>query len=129
VARLPLDTLRLAKRLEEAGFAPSQAEAQVHVLTELLNLHETATKSDIRKLRLQKDLRLTEAQLRKEIQETESRLRVEIEKVRLEMRETEARLRADIHRSHNRVILWVAGLIAAQVPLFYLLQRFLSQIQ
>jgi hypothetical protein len=34
------------------------------------------------------------------------------------MRETEARLRADIHRSHNRVILWVAGLIAAQVPLF-----------
>ncbi len=149
MARLPLDTLRLVKRLEEAGFPPAQAEAQIQVLIELLTMQEAATKTDIQKLRLRtkRDLRLTEAQLRKEIQqseaqirkeiqqldaqlrkeiqETEARLRAEIEKVQLQMKEMEARLRAEIYRSHNRVIFWVAALIAAQIPIFYLLKRLL----
>lgn len=138
MARLPLDTLRLAKRLEEAGFPPAQAEAQIQVLIELLTMQEAATKTDIQKLRLRtkRDLRLTEAQLRKEIQhleaqlrkeiqETEARLRAEIEKVQLQMKEMEARLRAEIYHSHNRVIFWVAALIAAQIPIFYLLKRLL----
>ncbi|MDT7942579.1 MAG: DUF1640 domain-containing protein [Bacteroidota bacterium] len=138
MARLPLDTLRLAKRLEEAGFPPAQAEAQIQVLIELLTMQEAATKTDIQKLRLRtkRDLRLTEAQLRKEIQqleaqlrkeiqETEARLRAEIEKVQLQMKEMEARLRAEIYRSHNRIIFWVAALIAAQIPIFYLLKRLL----
>jgi phenylalanyl-tRNA synthetase alpha subunit len=149
MARLPLDTLRLAKRLEEAGFPPAQAEAQIQVLIELLTMQEAATKTDIQKLRLRikRDLRLTEAQLRKEIQqleaqlrkeiqqletqlrkeiqETEARLRTEIEKVQLQMKEMEARLRAEIYRSHNRIIFWVAALIAAQIPIFYLLKRLL----
>ena len=149
MARLPLDTLRLAKRLEEAGFPPAQAEAQIQVLIELLTMQEAATKTDIQKLRLRtkRDLRLTEAQLRKEIQqleaqirkeiqqldaqlrkeiqETEARLRAEIEKGQLQMKEVETRLRAEIYRSHNRVIFWVAALIAAQIPIFYLLKRLL----
>jgi uncharacterized protein Smg (DUF494 family) len=149
MTRLPLDTLRLAKRLEEAGFPPAQAEAQIQVLIELLTMQEAATKTDIQKLRLRtkRDLRLTEAQLRKEIQqleaqlrkeiqqletqlrkeiqETEARLRAEIEKVQLQMKEVETRLRAEIYRSHNRVIFWVAALIAAQIPIFYLLKRLL----
>jgi hypothetical protein len=111
MARLPLDTLRLAKRLEEADFPPAQAEAQIQVLIELLTMPEAATKTDIQKLRLRtkRDLRLTEAQLRKEfqqldaqlrkeIQETEARLRAEIEKGQLQMKEMEARLRAEIYR-------------------------------
>ena len=160
MARLPLNTLRLAKRLEEAGFPPAQAEAQIQVLIELLTMQEAATKTDIQKLRLRtkRDLRLTEAQLRKEIQqleaqlrkeiqqletqlrkeiqqldaqlrkeiqETEARLRAEIEKGQLQMKEVETRLRAEIYRSYNRVIFWVAALIAAQIPIFYLLKRLL----
>lgn len=127
MARLPLDTLRLAKRLEEAGFPPAQAEAQIQVLIELLTMQEAATKTDIQKLRLRtkRDLRLTEAQLRKEIQAMEARLRAEIEKFQLQMKEVETRLRAEIRRSYNRVIFWVAALIAAQIPIFYLLKRLL----
>jgi uncharacterized protein with gpF-like domain len=157
MARLPLDTLRLAKRLEEAGFPPAQAEAQIQVLIELLTMQEAATKTDIQKLRLRtkRDLRLTEAQLRKEIQQLEAQLRKEIQQletqlrkeiqqldaqirkeiqetearlraeIQLQMKEVETRLRAEIYRSHNRVIFWVAALIAAQIPIFYLLKRLL----
>jgi uncharacterized protein Smg (DUF494 family) len=69
VPRLPIDTLLLAKRLEEAGFAPAQAQAQVQVLVELMALHETATNTDIKRLRVlsKKDLRLTETLLRKDL--------------------------------------------------------------
>ena len=143
MARLPLDTLRLAKRLEEAGFPPAQAEAQIQVLIELLTMQEAATKTDIQKLRLRtkRDLRLTEAQLRKEIQQLEAQIRKEIQQldaqirkeiqetearlraeIQLQMKEVETRLRAEIYRSHNRVIFWVAALIAAQIPIFYLLK-------
>jgi len=127
MARLPLDTFRLAKRLEEAGFPPAQAEAQIQVLIELLTMQEAATKTDIQKLRLRtkRDLRLTEAQLRKEIQAMEARLRAEIEKFQLQMKEVETRLRAEIRRSYNRIIFWVAALIAAQIPISYLLKRLL----
>ncbi len=67
--RLPIDTLLLAKRLEEAGFASAQAQAQVQVLVELMALHETATNTDIKRLRVlsKKDLRLTETLLRKDL--------------------------------------------------------------
>jgi len=182
--RLPIDTFHLIKRLQEAGFSPQQAEAQVEVLLEIYALRETASKNDVRKLRflVKRDIALTEAKLRAEIQEleaklradtekvraevreTEARLRIEIEKVRAEveklradvekvrsevennrleveklklslqesekrfllhLNETEARLRADILRAQVRVIGWVAGLIAAQIPIFYLLKRFL----
>ena len=154
MARLPLNTLRLAKRLEEAGFPPAQAEAQIQVLIELLTMQEAATKTDIQKLRLRtkRDLRLTEAQLRKEIQQLEAQIRKEIQQletqlrkeiqqldaqirkeiqetearlraeIQLQMKEVETRLRAEIYRSHNRVIFWVAALIAAQIPIFYLLK-------
>jgi uncharacterized protein YlxW (UPF0749 family) len=127
MARLPLDTLRLAKRLEEAGFPPAQAEAQIQVLIELLTMQEAATKTDIQKLHLRtkRDLHLTAAQLRKEIQAMEARLRAEIEKFQLQMKEVETRLRAEIRRSYNRIIFWVAALIAAQIPILYLLKRFL----
>jgi len=127
MARLPLDTLRLVKRLEEAGFPPAQAEAQIQVLIELLTMQEAATKTDIQKLRLRtkRDLRLIGAQLRKEIQAMEARLRAEIEKFQLQMKEVETRLRAEIRRSYNRVIFWVAALMAAQIPIFYLLKRLL----
>jgi len=114
--RRPIDTLHLVKRLQEAGFSPAQAEAQVEVLLELYALQETATKSDLKKLRilskkdiaqtearLQAEIRETEARLQAEIRETEARLQAEIEKVRSELRETEARLQAEIRETEARL--------------------------
>jgi nucleosome binding factor SPN SPT16 subunit len=143
MARLPIDTLTIVKRLQEAGFALPQAEAQVQVLLDLIALQESATKTDIRKLRIlsKKDIRETESKLRKEIQETEAKLRKEIQETekrleakiqetekrfQLQLQETEARIRTDIYRSQARVVFWVAGLIAAQIPIFYFLQHYLN---
>ena len=103
--RRPIDTLHLVKRLQEAGFSPAQAEAQVEVLLELYALQDAATKSDLKKLRIlsKKDIAQTEARLQAEIRETEARLQAEIEKVRLELRETEARLQAEIREGEARL--------------------------
>ena len=103
--RRPIDTLHLVKRLQEAGFSPAQAEAQVEVLLELYALQDAATKSDLKKLRIlsKKDIAQTEARLQAEIRETEARLHAEIEKVRSELRETEARLQAEIRETEARL--------------------------
>ncbi len=179
--RLPINTLHLVKRLQEAGVPPAQAEAQIEVLLELYALQEAATKSDLKKLRLltKKDIAKTEARLQAEIRETEARLQAEVQKLQVDLRQTEARLKADIEklryevetirleveklklslqetekrlsitiqetekrlllsnqetearlrtdilRAQVRIILWIAGLIAAQIPIFYLLRHFL----
>ena len=201
--RLPINTLHLVKRLQEAGVPPAQAEAQIEVLLELYALQEAATKSDLKKLRLltkkdiaktearlqaeiretearlQAEIRETEARLQAEIRETEARLQAEVQKLQVDLRQTEARLKADIEklryevetirleveklklslqetekrlsltiqetekrlllsnqetearlrtdilRAQVRIILWIAGLIAAQIPIFYLLRHFL----
>ncbi len=179
--RLPINTLHLVKRLQEAGVPPAQAEAQIEVLLDLYALQEAATKSDLKKLRLltKKDIAKTEARLQAEIRETEARLQAEVQKLQVDLRQTEARLKADVEklryevetirleveklklslqetekrlsitiqetekrlllsnqetearlrtdilRAQVRIILWIAGLIAAQIPIFYLLRHFL----
>jgi DNA-binding transcriptional MerR regulator len=96
--RLPIDTFHLIKRLQEAGFSPAQAEAQVEVLLELYALQETAKKKDVIKLRflVKKDIALTQAKLRAELQEVEAKLRAELQeveaKLRAELQEVEAKL-------------------------------------
>src|SRR5438132_5742286 len=49
MASVPFDTLRLARRLEEAGFPPKQAGDTAEALAEALG--ELATKSDVAALR------------------------------------------------------------------------------
>ncbi len=47
---MPIDTLKFARRLEEAGVPPKQAEAEAEAIQEALDA-ATATKSDIVELR------------------------------------------------------------------------------
>ena len=106
VRSLPIDTHRLAKRLEEAGFSPAQVEAQLEVLTQMVNLSDLATRDDLRKLALRskKELQLTEARLKSEVQKEigtlEARLRKETQELEArlpkEIAESEARLRKEI---------------------------------
>ncbi len=149
---LPIDTHRLAKRLEEAGFSPAQVEAQLEVLIQMVSLSDLAAKSDLRKLalRFKKELQLTEARLKSEVQkeisalearlrkeltekiaELEVRLRKEIAektaeleaRLRTEVEKSELRVRAEIVQSQNRLIFWVAGLLLAQGALYLTLQK------
>jgi len=62
-----------------------------------------------------------EASLRIEIE----KIRGDVEKYRMEIKETEARITVEILRSHNRVIIWVAGLLFAQATPVVALQKLL----
>ncbi len=113
VRALPIDTHRLAKRLEEAGFSQAQIDAQLEVLVQLVNLSDLASKTDLRKLalRFKKELQLTEARLKSEVQKEigalEARLRKEIQELEArfhkEIAESEARLRKEIQELEVRL--------------------------
>jgi len=106
VRSLPIDTHRLAKRLEEAGFSPAQIEAQLEVLIQMVSLSDLANREDLRKLalRFKKELQLTEARLKSEVQKEISALEVRLRKELAEkIAESEARLRKEIAESEARL--------------------------
>src|SRR6266436_9798709 len=71
MAAVPFDTLKLARRLESAGFPPKQAGDTAEALAEAMSGAELATKSDLALVRadldsLRADLRAGLDSLRKE---------------------------------------------------------------
>ncbi|MGD9616007.1 MAG: coiled-coil domain-containing protein [Alphaproteobacteria bacterium] len=76
---MPIDALKLARRLRDAGFNEAQAEAVADAVREGTEGANLATKGD---------LALTSAELRSEIAE----VRAEVAAVRGDMREMEQRL-------------------------------------
>ena len=90
---MAIDTLQMAKRLREAGFTDTQAEAVVASVQEAAQGADFATKRDIDDLR---------TELKSEIREAELRVEAKIEAIRTDMQA----LKADIL---NRVF----GLILA----------------
>ncbi|MEO5363260.1 MAG: CCDC90 family protein [Magnetococcus sp. DMHC-8] len=89
---IPFDTLAFVKKLETAGVPSSQAEAQVEMLSDVLQkveasrTQELATKGDVR--------------------EAELRLEGKIESVR-----------KDIEAAKSDTLKWTAGMFAAQTAL------------
>src|SRR5712692_7124350 len=76
------DTLKLARRLEAAGFSTQQAQDTAEALAETLTA-TVATQGDVRELGLQ---------LRAEIREVELRLRAEMQSLRAELQSLRAEL-------------------------------------
>jgi molecular chaperone GrpE (heat shock protein) len=99
---MALDTLRVAKRLREAGFTDPQAEAVVASMQEAAEGAAFATKADLDSVR--GELKAEIAALRSELRETELRLEAKI-------RETELRLEAKIEASKAHILNRVFGLI------------------
>jgi len=77
MAAVPFDTLKLARRLESAGFPPKQAGDTAEALAEAMSGAELATKADIAALR---------AELRAEIAAVEAKLAAQIETVEIAVR-------------------------------------------
>ena len=84
---MAIDTLKVARRLREAGFNEAQAEAVAVVVQESSAGADLATKGD---------LTVQSVELRAEIAAQGAELRAEIAAVRSEMREMETRLIARI---------------------------------
>jgi hypothetical protein len=84
---MAIDTLKVARRLREAGFNEAQAEAVAAVVREGAEGADLATKGD---------LTVQSVELRAEIAAQGAELRAEIAAVRSEVREMETRLIARI---------------------------------
>jgi predicted nucleic acid-binding Zn-ribbon protein len=102
------DTLKLARRLEAAGFPTKQAQDTSEALADTLTAN-VASQADIHAV--QGDIRELGLQLRAEINE----VRAEINEVRAEIREVELRLRAEMALLRAELIKWMVGVGIAAV--------------
>ena len=80
---MAIDTLKVAKRLREAGFTEPQAEAVVAAVREGMEGAELVTKADIAELR--NELRAEIADLRAELRQSELRLEAKIEAIKADI--------------------------------------------
>lgn len=89
---IPFDTLAFVRRLENAGVPSAQAEAQVEMLSDVIQkvessrMQESATKGDIdlAKMELQKEIREVELKLEAKIETTKAELRKDVETAKVE---------------------------------------------
>ncbi len=95
------DTLKLARRLEAAGFSTKQAQDTAEALAETLTAN-LASQADIQAVR--SEIRELAVQLRAEMREVELRLRAEMAGLRTEMQAMRAEL-----------IKWAVGIGVAAV--------------
>jgi ABC-type phosphate transport system auxiliary subunit len=79
------DTLKFANALKAAGVPPAQAEAEAHVLAEVLqvNLKDLVTKDD---------LKLTKEDIQREMADVGKELKQDIKDVKQEVKDAEQRM-------------------------------------
>jgi DNA-binding transcriptional MerR regulator len=126
MSAVAFDTLKFAKRLKEAGFTESQAEALASAQVDLIEAN-LATKSDM--FGLKGDIKEVEASLTRDIKEVEAKLTRDIESLRAEvkhdLRELDHGLRIAMAEAKASTIKWVAGLLLAQAALVATLVKLL----
>jgi len=114
---MAIDTLKIAKRLREAGFTDPQAEAVVASVQEAAEGADFATKRDLDEVRselkadiaaVRSELRETELRLEAKIRETELSLEAKLETIRSEM----LAMKADIL---NRVFGFILGALVVNI--------------
>ncbi len=107
---MAIDTLKVAKRLREAGFTDPQAEAVVAAVQDAAEGAEFATKGDLVEAR---------TELKAEIAALRADLKTQIEAVRSEQRESALRLEARIEAIKadilNRVFSLILGALIVNI--------------
>src|SRR5215472_2405888 len=103
---VPFDTLKLARRLESAGFPPRQAGDTAEALAEAMAGAELATAADLDKLRVE---------LKAEIAAARAELKAEIAAVRAELKAEIELLRRDITIRLGGMIVVAVGIILAAI--------------
>ena len=99
---MPIDTLKVAKRLREAGFTEPQAEAVTAAVQEATQGAELATKADLAELR---------TEFKAEIVALRTELKAEIADLLGELRQSGLRLEAKIEAVKADILNRVFGLI------------------
>jgi DNA-binding transcriptional MerR regulator len=99
---MAIDTLKVAKRLREAGFTEPQAKAVIAAVQEGTEGADLATKTDVSESR---------AELKAEIAALRAEVKAEIADLRSELRQAELRLEAKIEAIKADILSRVFGLI------------------
>jgi len=94
MAAVPFDTLKLARRLESAGFPPKQAGDTAEALADAMSGAELATKADLGAVRA--DLAAVKTELKAEIAALRAELKGDIAALRAELKGDIAALRAEL---------------------------------
>jgi hypothetical protein len=112
-----IDTLRMAKRLREAGFSDPPAEAVITTVQESAEGTDLATKHDLAEAIavLKADIAELRARFKADIAELRAELRGENAAVRAEGREAELRLEARMQALNSQLITRVFGMILSAV--------------
>jgi hypothetical protein len=103
---MAIDTLKIAKRLREAGVTDPQAEAVVTSVQHAAEGAEFATNGDLHDVR--SELKADIAALRSELRETELRLEAKLETIRSEI----LAMKADML---NRVFGFILGALVVNI--------------
>jgi hypothetical protein len=123
MATVPFDTLKLARRLEDAGFPPKQAGDTAEALGEL------ATKGDIGALKadltsvhsgLRADIATLRAELKADIAALRAELKADIELLRAELKADIELLRRDMTIRLGSMLVVAVGVILAGMRYFTL---------
>lgn len=127
------DTLKLAKRLEEAGFTTAQAQGAAAAIADTFT-EDLATKRDLKELeaalradiqslqsRSEHSLQAVDTSLRHEIQALRTELKADIEALRTELKTDIATLRADMQSGfrdlEQRMTIRLGTMLAAAIVL------------
>ncbi len=109
MATITFDTLKLARKLEAAGFPHAQAADTAEALADSLGeVSDLATKVDLVELKV--ELKADMAELRTE-------LKTEMAELRTELKTEMAELRAEIRGELNTHLRWIVGTIIAVAAL------------
>jgi hypothetical protein len=120
MATIAVDTLRLARGLEAAGFPTSQAQGAAEAIAEAIT-EGVATRSDLREVELRLSGRIEETRLSldRRIEETRLGLEKQLAETRLglekQLAETRLGLEARVATSQADLMRWMFGAVGLQV--------------
>jgi phage host-nuclease inhibitor protein Gam len=134
MAAVPFDTLKLARRLESAGFPPQQAGDTAEALAEAMSGTELATNADMASVRteiatlgseLRAEIAALRAELRTEIAALRAEFRTEIAALRAEFRAEIAAVRAEIELLRRDLTIRLGSMIVVAVGILLAAIRYL----
>lgn len=117
-----IDTLKLAKRLRQANFTETQAEALAEAVAEA-TVENVATKPDIAELRT--ELKQDIAELRTELKQDIAELRAELKQDIANLHQEIDSLRVEMAALESRMLRWMGAGFAATIAVLAAMMQFM----
>lgn len=123
MAAVPFDTLKLARRLETAGFPPKQAGDTAEALAEAMSGAALATSADIGDVR--SELKAEIGAVRADIGSLRTELKAEIAAARAELKAEIAAVRAEIELLRRDLTIRLGSMFVVAVGILLAAIRYL----